>query len=111
MTALLSPALIFDLFLVNEGTDISAFFIFFIKRRQLTAAHMGVCDHRNMDPRTACLRCLHAGSLKAPFDPERTCDRCKRHLGVSRKIVRKLQELGEVAVAAKAMLLLPLNKV
>ena len=44
---------------------------------------MGVCDRKNMEPRTACLGCLHADSRKAPFDPEGECELCKGQLVVN----------------------------
>jgi len=49
-------------------------------------AHMGACDRRNMEQRTACLGCLHAASRKAPFDPAGECELCKGQLEIDQNI-------------------------
>ncbi len=47
---------------------------------------MGVCDRRNMKPRTVCLGCLHADSRKVPFDTEGECEQCKGQLDIDKSI-------------------------
>ena len=63
------------------------FLSFFMKRRQLILARMGVCDRMNMEPCTVCLGCLHADSRKAPFDPEGECEQCKGQLDIDQSII------------------------
>ncbi len=46
----------------------------------------GCMDRRNMEPRTACLGCLHASSQMAPFDPESECGECKGQLDIDQSI-------------------------
>jgi hypothetical protein len=82
----LLPALDLESLLVSREIVSGIFFSFFIKRRQLNLAHMGVCDRMNKEPHTACLGCLHADSRKVPFDPESEWEQCKRQLEIDLKI-------------------------
>ena len=49
-------------------------------------SHVGVCDRKNMEPRTLCMGCSHADNQKAPFDPTGECEQCKGDLIVDQSI-------------------------
>jgi len=62
------------------------FFEFLFKTAAINVGAHGCYDRRNLEPRTACLGCLHARSQKALVDPESECEQSKGQLEIDQSI-------------------------